>query len=146
MRHLKIFTIAFALVFSTANVLNSQCKSYIKKNCLPKLAPYTNSGQLNKTVLFPGDKAEIMLTFYSGLSYRLVVCSEVILGKVGYKVLDTDRNLIFDSSKEKDKTSFDFKVASTQQLIVEIDVPNLAVEPEILPQGCVAVVVGYKDK
>lgn len=146
MRKIKLFTLAFALLFTTANVLNSQCKMYIKKSCLPKLSPYSNSGQLNKTVLFPGDKAEIMLTFYSGLNYRLLVCSEVILGKVTYKVLDTDRNLIFDSAKEKDKTSFDFKVASTQQLIVEINVPSPAVEPEILPQGCVAVVVGYKDK
>ena len=145
MQSLKIFSMAVALVFATTTQLNSQCKSYIKRNCVPKLSPYAHSGQLNKTVLFPGDKAEIMLTFYSGMDYRIVVCSEVILGKVTYKVMDMDRNLIFDSAKDKTKTSFDFKVASTQQLMVEITVPQPVVEPEILPQGCVAVVVGYKD-
>lgn len=145
MRTLKIFSLAIVMVFTTALELNSQCKSYIKRTCIPKLSPYAHSGQLNKTVLFPGDQAEIMLTFYSGMDYRIVVCSEVILGKVTYKVMDMDRNVIFDSSKEKDKGSFDFKVASTQQLMVEINVPKPLVEPEILPQGCVAVVVGYKD-
>jgi hypothetical protein len=145
MRTLKIFSLAAVIIFAAALDLNSQCKSYIKRNCIPKLAPYTHSGQLNKTVLFPGDKAEIMLTFYSGMDYRVLVCSETILGKVTYKVLDMDRNLIFDSAKDKEKTSFDFKVASTQQLIVELNVPKPMVEPEILPQGCVAVVVGYKD-
>lgn len=145
MRTAKIFFLAIAMVFTTAMELNSQCKSYIKRSCIPKLTPYTHSGQLNKTVLFPGDKAEIMLTFYSGMDYRIIVCSEVILGKVSYKVMDMDRNVVFDSAKEKDKTSFDFKVASTQQLMVEITVPQPVVQPEILPQGCVAVVVGYKD-
>jgi len=145
MRSLQVFSLAVLLIFATALDLNSQCKSYIKRNCIPKLTPYTHSGQLNKTVLFPGDKAEIMLTFYSGMDYRLLVCSEVILGKVTYKVMDMDRNVIFDSNKNKDKTSFDFKVASTQQLMVELNVPKPLVEPEILPQGCVAVVVGYKD-
>jgi hypothetical protein len=145
MRTLKIFSLALVMVVATAANLNSQCKSYIKRSCVPKLTPYVHSGQLNKTVLFPGDKAEIMLTFYSGMDYRIIVCSEVILGKVTYKVMDMDRNLIFDSAKEKDKGSFDFKVASTQQLMVEITVPQPIVQPEILPQGCVAVVVGYKD-
>lgn len=145
MRTVKIFSLAFVMVFATALELNSQCKSYIKRTCIPKLSPYAHSGQLNKTVLFPGDQAEIMLTFYSGMDYRIVVCSEMILGKVTYKVMDMDRNVIFDSAKEKDKGSFDFKVASTQQLMVEINVPKPLVEPEILPQGCVAVVVGYKD-
>lgn len=145
MRTLRIFSLALVMVVATASNLNSQCKSYIKRSCVPKLSPYAHSGQLNKTVLFPGDKAEIMLTFYSGMDYRIIVCSEVILGKVTYKVMDMDRNLIFDSAKEKDKGSFDFKVASTQQLMVEINVPQPVVQPEILPQGCVAVVVGYKD-
>ncbi len=145
MRTLRIFSLALVMIVAATSNLNSQCKSYIKRSCIPKLTPYVHSGQLNKTVLFPGDKAEIMLTFYSGMDYRIIVCSEVILGKVTYKVMDMDRNLIFDSAKEKDKGSFDFKVASTQQLMVEITVPQPVVQPEILPQGCVAVVVGYKD-
>ena len=145
MRTLKIFSLALIMVVTTATQLNSQCKSYIKRSCVPKLAPYIHSGQLNKTVLFPGDKAEIMLTCYSGMDYRILVCSELILGKVTYKVMDMDRNLIFDSAKDKAKTSFDFKVASTQQLLIEINVPTPLVQPEIEPQGCVAVVVGYKD-
>lgn len=145
MRTAKLFLLTALFAVAVTAELNSQCKTYIKKSCIPALSPYTHSGQLNKTVLFPGDKAEIMLTFYSGMDYRIVVCSEVILGKVTYKVMDTDRNVVFDSAKDKSKTSFDFKVASTQQLMVEITVPQPVVEPEILPQGCVAVVVGYKD-
>lgn len=137
---LTISTVAF-LLFPLMG--SSQCRGYTKRNCRPALSPYQHNGQLNNAVLVPGDKAEIMLTFYSGQEYRVSVCSMPVLGDVTYKVMDTDKNVIFESDKS-DQPAFDFKVSSTQQLVVEIKVPESEKANEIVPQGCVSVLVGFK--
>jgi hypothetical protein len=99
---------------------------------------------MNSAVLFPGDKADIMLTFYSGQKYRLLVCSEEQLGNVSFRVMDVDRNEIYNS-KDSESDSFDFKVASTQQLIVEVNVPESETTHDMDYQGCVAILVGFSE-
>ena len=124
--------------------INGQCRGFTKKKCLPQITPYIHNGQMNGAVLFPGDSADIMLTFYSGQEYRLVICAEEQLGDVSYTVSDVDRNVIFDSEKSDNK-SFDFKVESTQQLIVSVAVPESQNTHDIDFQGCVAILVGFKN-
>lgn len=124
--------------------VNAQCRSYTKKKCRPLLTPYIHNGQMNSAVLFPGDKADIMLTFYSGQKYRLLVCAEEQLGEVTYRVMDIDRNEIYNS-KDKGKEEFDFKVASTQQLIVEVNVPESTTTHDMDYQGCVSILVGFSE-
>lgn len=125
----------------------SQCKGYIKRKCLPTLAPYTNDGQLNNTVLRAGEGAELEVTMYKGQSYRLLVCYQEVLGNVKFRLLDLNYNVLFDSSKNNkgDKNYWDFNVENTQQLIVQVKAPDQG-EAAIVPSGCVAVVVGFKDK
>lgn len=142
MKFIQLFSIAALLLFSAGNA-DAQCKSYAKRNCRPQLTPYLHNGQVNNAVLVPGDKAELLLTFFSGQEYRLLVCAMPVLGEVTYKIMDSDRNAIFDSTKDKDKKYFDFKVASTQQLIVEINVPEGNKYSDIVPEGCVTVLVGF---
>lgn len=125
-----------------------QCRSYAKRKCRPDLDPYIHTGQLNQTILRPGDTAELMLTFNAGQSYRLLVCAQPILGDVAFKVMDTDRNLIYDSTKgeEGKQHLFDFKVASTQQLIIQVIVPDDPdISVEIVPEGCIAILTGFRD-
>lgn len=123
--------------------VSSQCRAFTKKKCRPEVAPYIHNGQMNSAVLFPGDSADIMLTFYSGQEYRLVICAEEQLGDVSYKVSDIDKNVIFDS-KNSEKKTFDFKVESTQQLIVSVDVPDSDNTHDMDFQGCVSILVGFK--
>ncbi|MFI5204891.1 MAG: hypothetical protein ACHQF2_10380 [Flavobacteriales bacterium] len=137
-----ILSFLFVGIASFTGVTN--CKSFYKKKCRPQVAPYTHNGQMNNAVLRPGDKAEIMLTFNSGKEYRLIICAMENLGKVKFKVMDIDRNVIYTNEKERDKKTFDFKVASTQQLIVEMEVPDKTPLNEIQPEGCVNVLVGFK--
>lgn len=135
----------FTLFFMPAmNEVNAQCKSYAKRQCRPVLSPYVHDGKVNNAVLVPGDKAELLLTFYSGINYRMMVCAMPVLGEVSYKILDSDRNVIFESKKNPDKKYFDFKVGSTQQLIVEIIIPEAKSKQDIVPEGCVAVLIGTK--
>ena len=124
--------------------INGQCRGFTKKKCRPEIEPYIHNGQMNSAVLFPGDSADIMLTFYSGQEYRLYVCAEEQLGEVSYKISDIDKNVIFDSEAAENKT-FDFKVASTQQLIVSVAVPESENTHDIDFQGCVSILVGFKN-
>ena len=124
--------------------VNGQCRGFTKKTGRPLVEPYIHNGQMNSAVLFPGDSADIVLTFYSEQQYRLVICSEEQLGDVSYKVSDIERNLIFDS-KNSDSKVFDFIVESSQQLVISVAVPKSEHTHDIDFQGCVAILVGFKN-
>jgi len=124
--------------------INGQCRGFTKKTGRPLIEPYIHNGQMNSAVLFPGDSADIMLTFYSEQQYRLVICAEEQLGDVSYTVSDIERNLIFDS-KNSDSKVFDFIVESSQQLVISVEVPKSENTHDINFQGCVAVLVGFKN-
>lgn len=147
---MKLNILKYALVLAILLPLSgySQCRSYAKRKCRPALEPYIHSGQLQSAILRPGETAEVMLTFTAGQSYRVLVCAQPILGDVTFKVLDTDKNLIYDSANGEDgaNSSFDFKVASTQQLIISITVPeDPDVAIDLVPEGCIAILTGFKN-
>jgi hypothetical protein len=122
---------------------SAQCRSVAKKQCFPQLSPYTQNGEFNSARLAPGESAEVQMTFYAGQNYRLMVCSEGVLGDVNFKVLDTDKKELYNSKKSDSKT-WDFNVTSTQQLIVAVDVPVSDAPTKIIPEGCVSILVGFK--
>ncbi len=136
----------FSLLVSIPVIGFAQCKGFTKKNCIPKLEPFTYNGQLNSAVLNEGDVAELLLTFYGGQDYRIVVCSQKILGNIEFKLLDTEHNLIF-YNKEHDFVPFwDFSATSTQQLIVEVIVPEQESRSSMVQSGCVSILIGFKEK
>lgn len=141
---MRLFKLTLLLVLLSPVFVSAQCRSFTKKKCRPQLTPYVHNGQMNSAVLFPGDKADIMLTFYSGQKYRLLVCAQEQLGDVTYRVMDVDRNEVYNS-KDKDQSEFDFKVASTQQLIVEVNVPESETTHDMDYQGCVSILVGFSE-
>lgn len=141
MKKIVFFTL-FLLAFVTTS--NAQCKGFAKKKCVPQLAPYSNSGKMNSAVLRPGDKAELMITFSSDIDYRLMVCNMETI-KVQFKVMDMDKNVYFDSKKTK-KNYFDFNVANTQQLILEIECEDSESLTGLTPEGCIAILTGMKNK
>ncbi len=126
---------------------NAQCRSFTKKRCLPQLEGYIQNDNFNSAVLIPGDEAELLLTFYAGKEYRLLVCGHPVLGDLQFEVLDTDEQLIYSNNGKEGEaqSSFDFKVASTQQLIVRIRVPDTDSPSTLLHEGCVSVMVGSKE-
>lgn len=135
-----IGTLFFILLFFSSY---GQCRSFTKKHCLPELSPYMNTGQMNTVNLFAGDEADLLLTFYSGQNYRLFVCAQEVLGDVTYRILDKEQYEIYNS-EGKPSQLFDFKVKSTQQLRIEVTVPESSNTHDMDFQGCVSVLVGYK--
>lgn len=140
----KFIAIALILgLYSTKGA--AQCKSFITKQCMPKMAPYTHNGQLNSTTLMEGETAELLMTFYSGQNYRILVCAQKILGQAQFKLLDSQRNVIFDSKENASSDFWDFSVKSTQQFIIQVSIPKPDGTPGAFVQsGCVAVLVGFK--
>ncbi len=141
-KKLSIYFILSALPFLS----HSQCKSFTKQVCMPKLNPYIYNGQLNSAILNEGDIAELVLTFYGGQDYRIAVCSEESIGKVQFKLLDTDRNTIFDNSEQEFAIFWDFRCNSTQQIIVEVLVPESEAIEDAVKSGCVSILVGFLSK
>ena len=129
-----------------SNSAQAQCKRFTEKQCLPNLTPFTNNGQINNATLFEGDSANLVMTFYSLLDYRLMVCSHEVLGTgVHFKVQDNDGNILFNS-KEAQKNYWDFRVNSTQDLIVSVNAPeNSGNLTDIPASGCVSIIHGFKE-
>lgn len=132
-----------ALLFAGAAA--GQCKTFAKNSCMPKILPYIHNGQLNTTTLMAGEHAELQMTFYSGQEYRLMVCSQAVLGQVSFRILDINRKELYNSKNDNYAASWDFKVAATQQLYIEIEVPASDSPNQIVPSGCVSILVGFKQ-
>ncbi|HRH01694.1 MAG TPA: hypothetical protein PLN13_12170 [Bacteroidia bacterium] len=136
---LLMMFVAFSGTTATA-----QCKNFTMKKCMPGLAPFLHNGQLNSTTLSPGESAEMQMTFYSGQEYRLLICGQEILGNIAFKVTDLDKKSLFDSREHDNATSWDFKMASTQQIVIEVIVPNQKSVNDLAQSACVSMLVGYK--
>lgn len=137
----------FALIISLAAMLpfasDAQCRAFTKNKCLPILEGYVQNDNYNSAMLVPGDEAELLLTFYGGKEYRMVLCAHPILGLVEFEVKDTNGELIYAGNSD-DKQIFDFKMANTQQLIVKIKVAEQTSSVST-HEGCVSVMVGAKE-
>ena len=131
------------LCLALGSVAHAQCRTYTKNTCIPPLEPYISNGQFNGATMFEGESAALMQTFYSGQEYRLLVCTHSSLEGAWFEVRDSGKKLLY-SSKETGHGYWDFNVASTQQLQIEVFVPSLGSRPELKKSGCVSIMVGFK--
>ncbi len=145
MKHFRNL-IALVALISLPFAAQAQCRAFVKNNCQVAMLPYKFNETFNAAQLAPGEEAEVDLTFFSGQEYRLIICSHPILGEVNWNLSDATGQKLFESSADKPQHNFDFKVSTTQQLKVHIDVPE---KPkggnDMLNVGCVGILVGYKE-
>lgn len=122
----------------------SQCRRFAKNKCMPALGEYIPNDNFNSAILVPGDEAELSMTFYAGQEYRVMLCTEEILGEVQYQILNGDGEKVYDSETSFD-SQLDFSVASTQKLSMVIKVPKHDNPNSLIHEGCATVLIGYKD-
>lgn len=139
----KIIVIGVLALIPTAGTF-AQCKGFVKKQ-IPKLAPFIHNSQINSSVLLSGDHAELTLTFYSGQTYRIMVGSQETLGDVFFTMKDASKNQLFNSKDQGVFDYWDFSVESTQQLTIEVLVPDSDAPSGLVPSGCVSILVGFKQ-
>lgn len=140
---MKLIHILFSLFLLLPMLSDAQCRAFTKNQCLPLLDGYVQNDNYNSAMLIPGDDAELLLTFYGGKEYRLVVCAHPILGSVDYEITDTNGDSIYRGNTAGGN-SFDFKMVNTQQLIVKLHVPDQKSAVSV-HEGCVSVLVGSKE-
>jgi hypothetical protein len=141
--NMKLYRIILPLVLLLPFMANAQCRAFTKNQCLPLLEGYVQNDNYNSAMLVPGDEAELLLTFYGGKEYRLVVCAHPILGSVDFEITDTAGESIFKGNSGS-TGSFDFKMSNTQQLIVKLRVPDQKSSVSA-HEGCVSVMIGSKE-
>ena len=145
---LSLIVCLILLSFVITIDVNGQCKRYTKKDCLPALNPYIHNGQLTSAVLYPGDSADVAMTFNAGKAYRIIVCNQEQIGNVQFKILDKTRRILYKSDPEEHNPVWDFKVENTQQFIIQLTVPPMEKSNQktnLVPNGCVALLVGFKE-
>jgi len=145
MKHILRTTLVLLFTAILASGSFAQCKSFTKRKCVPHVAPYKFNETFNAATLAPGEEAEVNLTFYSDQEYRIVVCSQPIIGDVNWKVVDGANNIVFESFADEPQNSFDLKVMDTQQLKVHVWVPDQKTANELVHTGCVAILVGFRE-
>lgn len=125
---------------------NAQCKGFTKRNCAGELKNYNDNGQYNGAVMFDGEEATLMQTFYSNQEYRLFVCAHESIGEGMYFEVKDYRNTLIYSSAGKNSNVFDFNVESTQQLKIKVVIPSKgATSTQIKQNGCVSILIGFKE-
>lgn len=135
----KINSIILVVFLSVTAHFNAtaQCKSVVKEG-IQKLTPYTHNGQVNNVTLKEGKTAELHLSFYKGLNYKLQISADQSLGKVNFRVLDENKKEVYNSTTaEKSADFWNFYSNSSQELIIELT----STESK---KGCAAVLVGMQ--
>ena len=145
---LAIVAFLFVMAFSSQDAL-SQCKSFIKSNCLPQLAPFIHDGNYQAVIMSEGEEAEVYKTIFAGQKYRLIVCIDDALPSVEFEVSDIRGNILFDNRKNDNVKVWDFKSDASQQIKVTIRIAKSKKEgtdnqdPII---GCVGVLFGMLEQ
>lgn len=146
MRLIKTISILALFILASGGFANAQCKAFAKKECLPELGTYTHDGNYHAAVLVEGEEAELYKTFYSDMEYRVAVVGEDKLPMIEYKIMDSNKNVLF-SNKDKDYTkTWDFKLESSQQLKLVVKVSSFNKPGDQPASGCVAIMFGFKIK
>ncbi len=125
----------------------SQCKSFAKKICKLELHPYIHDGNYNAAILTEGEDAELYKTFYADQQYRIAICGSEALPKIKWQILDLDRNVLFDNTKNNNATTWDFNLEASQQLIIFVKVESTSTSNDLeIRSGCVSIMFGILDE
>jgi hypothetical protein len=146
MRILRIIPILVLFLLGTTVNADAQCKAFAKKVCLPELGTYTHDGNYHAAILVEGEEAELYKTFYSDMEYRVAICGEEKLPNVEFKVLDSNKNVLYSNKDANYAKSWDFKLQSSQQLKLVVKVLSFNQPGDTPASGCVAIMFGFKVK
>ena len=147
-RTLPVIILAVLFCLATTIRISAQCKGFAKQICKLELLPYIHDGNYHAAILSEGEEAELYKTCFPDQEYRVAVCGSDALPPIQFKVIDADRNVLFDNKEHNMIKYWDFKVESGKQLKIVVTVPasdKKKTEAEIA-SGCVAIMFGFKEK
>ncbi|MBK9389936.1 MAG: hypothetical protein IPN68_07000 [Bacteroidetes bacterium] len=145
MRLLKILPILALFLIASSNA-DAQCKAFAKKVCLPELGSFTHDGNYHAAVLVEGEEAELYKTFYSDMDYRIAICGEDKLPNVEFRIMDSNKNVLYSNKDHNFARTWDFKLQSSQQLKLIVKVSSFNQAGDTPASGCVSIMFGFKMK
>ena len=101
---------------------------------------------MSDIVLVEGEEAELYKTFYSDMDYRVAICGEDKLPNVEFKVLDSNKNVLYSNKDADFARTWDFKLQSSQQLKLVVKVSSFNQPGDVPASGCVSIMFGFKVK
>lgn len=146
MRSFKTILLPAILLLAFTGYINAQCKAFAKRECLPKLISFTHDGNYHAAILLEGEEAELYKTFYSDMDYRVSIVGDEKLPDIEFRVLDSNKNVLYSNKGKDYAKTWDFKLQSSQQLKFVIKVPSETRSGQKPMSGCVAIMFGFKIK
>jgi hypothetical protein len=146
MRIYRIIPVLALFIIAATVTAEAQCKAFAKKICLPELGSYTHDGNYHAAILVEGEEAELYKTFYSDMDYRVAICGEDKLPNVEFRILDSNKNVLYSNKDANYAKFWDFKLQSSQQLKLIIKVNSFNKQGETPASGCVSIMFGFKVK
>ena len=145
MKRIFQFSVAVALLMLLPVAVNAQCKGFAKKLCKVELDTFINDGNYHAAILTIGEEAELYKTFYSDTDYRITVCGSDALPDIEFRVIDSDRNVLYSNKSQDFLRSWDFRLEASQQLKIFVKVPASEGIPDDVSSGCVAIMFGFQE-
>ena len=146
MKRIFHFTIGLAILALIPLSANAQCKGFAKKICKVELTPFIHDGNYHAAILSVGEEAELYKTFYSDTDYRISVCGSDDLPDIEFRIIDSDRNVLYTNASNEYSRVWDFRLQASQQLKIFVKVPNTEGMPDDILSGCVAIMFGFQEK
>ena len=145
MKRIFQFSVAVALLMLLPVAVNAQCKGFAKKLCKVELDPFIHDGNYHAAILTIGEEAELYKTFYSDTDYRITVCGSDALPDIEFRVIDSDRNVLYSNKSRDYLRTWDFRLEASQQLKIFVKVPPADGMPDDVISGCVAIMFGFQE-
>ena len=145
MKRIFQFSVAVAILTLLPMAVEAQCKGFAKKLCKIELDPYIHDGNYHAAVLSIGEEAELYKTFYSDTDYRITVCGASSLPDIEFRIIDSDRNVLYSNKSKDYLRSWDFRLETSQQLKIFVKVPAEEGLPDDIASGCVAIMFGFQE-
>jgi len=129
---LIIFTKMFG--YGQMDKTESDIRSYFSTN-------YISDGQIYRVMLNQDETGEFQATFFSNIRYRLAFKSTLDgNNKVIYRLLDSDRNVIFSNNNFDNSPYWDFQFSNTMHCIIEVEIA-----PGNNTSAIVLMMIGYRQ-
>jgi hypothetical protein len=80
------------------------------------------------------------------MDYRVSIVGDEKLPDIEFRVLDSNKNVLYSNKDKNYSNTWDFKLQSSQQLKFVIKVPSATRSGQTPLSGCVAIMFGFKLK
>ena len=146
MKNIKLIILVFSVMAISSGTIKGQCLNFAKSTGFTALdtAMFIPEGRLSALPLSEGDNMDVYKSFFKGKTYKIVVVGAGNLPAPDFKVVNFQRQVIFDSSKNNSTQSWEFTSQKNQNLIISASIP-MAKDPNNIQTGCIAVIVGFKN-